>query len=63
MKSETEKLEPLLTVTEIAKQLNVSTKTVRRRINAGNLPAIHDGGVVRVRPEDLRAYIAARRSA
>ena len=53
--------EPLLTITEVAEALSVSEKTVRRRIECNKLPAIRDGGVVRIRPDDLRAYIAMRR--
>jgi len=53
--------EQLLTVEQCAKILNTSIKTVRRRIDTGKLPVIRDGKVVRVRPADLRAYIALRR--
>ena len=53
--------EPLLTVLEVALALNTSEKTVRRRIKAGELPVIQDGRIVRIRPDDLRAYIALRR--
>ena len=53
------KFEPLLTVEETAVVLNTSTKTVRRRIRAGELPAVRDGRLLRVRPIDLRTYIAA----
>ena len=54
-------IEPLLTIEECAAILNTSIKTVRRRITDKELPVIRDGGVVRVRPDDLRAYIAIRR--
>lgn len=53
--------EPLLTVKETAGILNVSVKTLQRRISNCKLPVIRDGNVIRVRPEDLRAYIALRR--
>lgn len=52
----------LLTVSETAEHLGVSVKTVRRRIEAGELPVIRDGRLVRVHPEDLYRYVALRRS-
>jgi len=55
--------EPMLTIAQTAKILNASLKTVRRRIAAGELPVIRDGRLLRVRPDDLRAFIAVRRSA
>jgi len=54
-------LEPLLTIEETSKILKVSPKTVRRRIDNGELPFIRDGRVLRIRPEDLRRYISQRR--
>lgn len=54
-------IEPLLTPDEVAQVLKTSVKTVYRRIKSGALPAIRDGRVVRIRPADLRLYIAARR--
>lgn len=53
--------ERLLTTKEAAEILNVSQKTLQRRIAASHLPIIRDGNVIRIRPEDLRAYIALRR--
>lgn len=53
-------LEPLLTIKEVAEALHACERTVRRRINAGQLLAVRDGRMVKVRPVDLRAYIAAR---
>jgi len=53
-------LEPLLTIKEVAATLGASVKTVRREIDAGELPAVRIGRLIRVRPVDLRAYIAAR---
>ena len=49
----------LLTLEEAAEQLACSTRTLRRRIDAGSLPAFRDGGLVRVRLDDLERYIAA----
>ncbi len=54
--------EKLLTVDEVAEILRVSPSTVYRRIQAGELPAIKLGHrQVRVRQEDLDAYIEAHR--
>lgn len=61
-KTDTTELEPLLTIEQAAEILNTSGKTVRRRIAAGELPVIRDGRVIRVHPNDLARYIAARRS-
>ena len=52
----------LLTVSEVADILNTSVKTVYRRIKSSTLPVIRDGRSVRIHPEDLDRYIAARRS-
>lgn len=41
--------------------LNVSIKTLRRRIKAGELPVIRDGRILRIRPKDLQNYIATHR--
>ena len=55
-------LERLLTIKESAEVLNQSEKTVRRRVDAGELPVIRDGRLVRIHPNDLQRYIAAHRS-
>ena len=54
--------EPLLTVSEAAERLHVSTKTVRRRIEDKHLRVIRDGGLLRIDPADLEDYIRDRRS-
>lgn len=54
-------LEPLLTIEQAAKILNVSPKTLQRRIKAGRLAVIKDEGLLRIRPDDLRLYISQRR--
>ena len=51
---------PLLTVRQVAQRLAVDDSTVRRLIQRGNLPAVKVGGV-RVRPEELEAFIEASR--
>jgi excisionase family DNA binding protein len=61
-KIRTDPLPRLLTVEEVAEFLCVSIKTVRRRIEAGELPVIRDGRLVRVHPNDLDRYVAVRRS-
>ena len=53
----------LLTLAETAQALGCSIKTVRRRIAARDLPAIHDGRLIRIDPEDFRRYLASRREA
>jgi len=53
--------EPLLKVDKAAVIVDVAPLTVRRWIDSGLLPAYRIGGVVRIRPADLRAYIEARR--
>ncbi len=48
----------LLTVEEIARICHVHEVTVRRHIASGKLPSVRVGRGVRVRQEDLSAYIA-----
>jgi excisionase family DNA binding protein len=50
----------LLTVAEVAAALRVSTMTVYRLINAGDLPAARIGRSFRVRTEDLDRYLDDR---
>jgi excisionase family DNA binding protein len=49
-----------LTVGEVAADLRVSTMTVYRLINAGQLAAVRIGRSFRVREEDLDRYLAER---
>ena len=49
------------TIGQIAKLLEVSTRTVRRWIGAGLLVAHRVGGVVRIAEHDLRAFLAQHR--
>ena len=49
-------LERLLTVKEVAHLENTCTRTVRRWIASGDLPAICYGRQLRVRPRDLQIY-------
>jgi len=48
---------PLETVAETAEHCNVSERTVRRLIAAGELPCVRFGRIVRIRPKDREALI------
>jgi excisionase family DNA binding protein len=52
----------LLTVRQAAERLAVCGKTVRRLIHAEFLPAMRIGRAVRISEDDLRVYLATRRS-
>lgn len=56
MKRETDPPERLLTIKEVAQIQQTCERTIRRRIASGELLAIRDGRLIRVRPRDLRAY-------
>ena len=47
----------LLSVTTVARLLDCSTRTVRRRITEQSLPAVLDHGRLMVRGDDLRSYV------
>jgi len=48
----------LLSVAHVARLLDCSPRTVRRRIDEDDLPAVRDGGGrLAVRGDDLRAYV------
>ena len=47
----------LLTIREAAEQLRVSTRTVHRLIHAGELPTVPVRRSLRIRRDDLRAYV------
>jgi excisionase family DNA binding protein len=49
------------TIAETAEMLRVATRTVRRRIAAGELIAHRFGGAVRIAESDLRAFLAIHR--
>jgi excisionase family DNA binding protein len=53
--------QPLMSISQVAATLNVSTKTVRRMIGEQELHHHRVGRVIRVSPEDLRAYINSTR--
>ncbi len=51
-----------LTVEQVAEWLQVSTKTIRRYIEDGSLPAVNLGGrAIRIRRQDLDAWLEKRR--
>ncbi len=51
-----------LTVEQVADWLQVSTKTIRRYIEDGSLPAVNLGGrAIRIRRQDLEAWLEKRR--
>ena len=52
----------LLSLADAAAILGCSLKTLRRRIEEGQLPVIRDGRLVRIHPQDLTRYVAVRRS-
>jgi excisionase family DNA binding protein len=49
----------LLSVATVARLLDCSPRTVRRRIDIGELPAVREHGRLMVRGDDLRAYVDA----
>jgi excisionase family DNA binding protein len=52
----------LLTLTEAADILHVSTRTLQRMIRSGELPAFKVGGQWRVRETQLRQWVESRES-
>jgi excisionase family DNA binding protein len=50
----------LLTLSEAAKLLQVSTRTLQRMIRNGELPAFKVGGQWRVRETQLRQWVESR---
>lgn len=53
----------LLTIREVAESLQVSEKTIRRLVSRGELAGfkVGDRGQVRVKSEDLEAYLERQR--
>jgi len=49
------------TIAEVADRLGVATRTIRRRVEAGDLVVHRIGGAVRVAESDLRAFLAVCR--
>ena len=55
----TSSLPTLLSVSTVANELSVSTKTVRRLIERGALPCCRVGRLVRIRSADLAQFVAS----
>jgi excisionase family DNA binding protein len=53
----------LLTVAEAATALRVSTKTIRRMLDRGELRRVSVGPLIRIHAEDIEQYIRERTSA
>jgi excisionase family DNA binding protein len=51
--------QPLMTVNQAARLLGCHAKTVRRRIEAGVLSAVHEQSRVLLRADELHAYVEA----
>ena len=52
-------LRNLLTIEEVADYYRRSTRTIRRRVKAGRLPAVREGRTILFRPEDIIELTAA----
>ena len=52
--------ERLMTIPDAAEFLRVSTKTIRRWISIGDLPAAKLGLQWRIRPQDLQRFVRDR---
>lgn len=59
-RAETQPLERLLTVRELATLLQLHAKTVERMARGGRLPSLRVGGRLRFRPSDIASWLAAR---
>ena len=55
------RLPRLLSIPHVAEHLGVCTKTVRRLIAAGGLPAIRVGRTIRIADSDLATYVGRGR--
>jgi excisionase family DNA binding protein len=53
--------DPLLRVREVAEQLGVCAATVYRLVAGGDLRHVRIVNSIRIRPEDLHAFVATRR--
>jgi excisionase family DNA binding protein len=52
-----------LTIKQAAALLNVSTKTIQRRIKDGSIPAhVLSARMIRIDPKDLQAYMDGRKA-
>ncbi|MBX3047661.1 MAG: helix-turn-helix domain-containing protein [Anaerolineales bacterium] len=53
----------LLKASQVAKMLNISRAFAYQLMQRGDIPTIRIGGAVRVKLEDLKRFIEAKRSA
>lgn len=51
----------LISVREFAERLSISSKTVRRLIDSGQLPIHRIGGQIRIAETDAARFVARRR--
>jgi excisionase family DNA binding protein len=56
------KVPVLLSVAHVAEVLDCSSRTVRRRIDAGDLPAVIEHGRTMVRGDELHRYMESSRA-
>lgn len=61
MTREDEPLEPLLTITQVAEILGVTTRTIYRMLSDNELRSNRVGHRTRFEPSEIRRYIAASR--
>lgn len=61
MRHPTDRLGSFLSTREVASRLGVSSKTIGRWVQRGELRAHHLGRQIRVSEEDICAFLAARR--
>jgi excisionase family DNA binding protein len=54
-------VKPLMSSTDAADLLGIQPNTLRRLIALGDLPAYRVGRLVKLRPEDLDAYVRRNR--
>lgn len=62
MATTTQRLALFYSVADVAHAFGISTKTVRRKIESGELRAHRIGGQLRISADDLQAYIALSRT-
>ncbi len=55
------RLQPLLTVRDVAAVLRVDEKTIRRLISARRIPCVRIGRQIRFDPSDVVRWVSARR--
>jgi excisionase family DNA binding protein len=60
-RSSGQSLEPMLTIEQVAQRIGCSTKTVRRRIAAGDVVAVKMVKLVRISERDLASYLNRNR--